>query len=110
MPMPNHVPTVKESDIARIIQRDYGSYDSHEVWAILKDYRQQSYRVYSAALKQGNGDLDTLRKMIDRANRDFRDLLGSAEYPEQMRRGFNSGYDPDVATRDEQQYQDWFNR
>ena len=86
--MSDYTPKVFKGDVERIIRRDYSESDESAVWELLMHYGSgESYRVYAAALKEGAGELDRLRSMIDLANSDYRDLLVAAEYPAQKRNG-----------------------
>jgi hypothetical protein len=109
--MSDYTPTVTKADIDRIIRRDYSQNEPATVWGILLLYGSgESYRVYAAALKQGGGNPERLREMIDLANLDYRDLLAAAEYPAQMKAGLFGYHSPETIKADEVQYYDWFNK
>lgn len=49
------------------------------------DSRAGQTRVHLAMLKEADGSLDQLALALEMANRDFRDVVAAAEYPEAMR-------------------------
>ncbi len=109
--MSDYTPTVTKADIDRIIQRDYPQSDPTAVWNILCDYGTgEAFRVYAAALKQGQGDLSKLKGMIELANSDYRDLLVAAEYPAQADSGLFGSPTQEILRRDREQYDNWFNK
>ena len=108
--MTEYTPTVTKEDIDRIIERDYSLDGKEQVWDILKLYGYgEAFRIYAAALKEGKGNLEQLKKMIEFANRDYRDLLVAAEYPTQMNECFGPQA-PETIRADKMQYYDWFNK
>jgi hypothetical protein len=108
--MTDYTPKATKEDIDRIIARDYPKERSERVWEILNLYGYgEAFRVYAAALKEGRGDIERLKMMIDLANLDYRDLLAAAEYPAQMKDG-DGCHDPQSIRSDEKQYYDWFNK
>lgn len=109
--MSDYTPNVTKKDVDRIIARDYPADRSDHIWEILKQYRYgEAFRVFAAALKEGNGDIERLRSMIDLANQDYRDLLVAAEYPAQMKEGVFGAQNPKTIKADEEQYYEWFNK
>lgn len=108
--MSDHTPTVTKCDIDRIIRRDYSQHEPAAVWGILWMHGSgESYRVYAAALKEGQGCIERLSEMIDLANCDYREVLAAAEYPAQMKEGLFGYHSPETILADEKQYYDWFN-
>lgn len=108
--MPDYTPTVTRENIDRFIKRDYSMYNEEDIWGILNSHGYgRSFRIYAAALKEGRGNIDKLKEMIELANFDYRDLLMSAEYPNQQKErcGYHS---PETIQADEKQYYDWFNK
>ena len=109
--MSDYTPKVLKGDVERIIRRDYSESDESAVWQLLTHYGSgESYRVYAAALKEGAGELDRLRSMIDLANSDYRDLLVAAEYPAQKKEGLFGYHSPITIQADKSQYDEWFNK
>jgi len=114
------IPEVTESDIIRIIKRDYPAEQFDAVMSILNNYGTEDWprginRVRLAVLKIADGDLQALRYEIDVAKRDYRDVLASAEYPEYMKKVPPSSALAEVEREriiraDWNQYQSWLNR
>jgi len=96
--------------------------DVDEIKAILGRYGAEREtvwgrrRVHLAALKLCDGDLEKLARYVEMANRDYRDVVAFAEYPEEMRLGFvemgklSEAEARAVRRRDKQQYQRWLKR
>lgn len=83
---------------------------------ILDLYGKESHvreleRVQIAILKLSGGDLENLRAYVEIAKSDYRDVLASAEFPEEMRKNAWKMSDKEVVKRirerDRQQYIDW---
>ena len=114
------IPEVTESDVIRIIQRDYPPEQFDAVMSILNNYGTEDgqhsiSRVRLAVLKIADGDLQALRREIDVAKRDYRDVLAYAEYPEYMLKVSPSAEPAEVEREriiraDWKQYQFWRNR
>lgn len=81
-PAPELIP----EDVERVVRRDFSAHQYDDAIDILNGYVSApecaAIRVRVAALKLANGDLDSLRKYIASAQRDYRDVLAAAEYPE----------------------------
>ena len=114
------IPAVNEIDVIRIVKRDYSTTQFDTVMSILNEYGTEDWqrgvnRVRLAVLKLANGDIHVLRREIDVAKRDYRDVLAYAEYPEYMRKVSPSA-DLTEAERkmiiraDWTQYQSWLNK
>ena len=113
-------PTVSRADVERIVRRDFPADRTVEVLAMLdeygkEDWQREPHRVRLAALKLAAGDIKRLRYEIEGAKRDYRDVLGPAEYPGYAKHMFHI----DKLAQDEQQriidadwkqYQDWLTR
>lgn len=115
--MDQPVAKISLQEIERIINRDFSQYDSCEVFEVLDQYSSDSgklnYRVWAGALKLSDGNLEDLKKNIDIAKSDFRDILANAEYPKYSEK---VGFDEDSFTEEEidsiikedwNQYQNW---
>ena len=90
--------------------------DQEKVMDILDLYGKESHvreleRVQIAILKLSDGDLENLRAYVEIAKSDFRDVLASAEYPEEMSKQVWKMSDKEevkrIRERDRQQYIDW---
>ncbi len=87
--MDQPVPRVNDKDVKRIMRRDFPAAQFEDVMAVLDEYGMENWqreapRVKLAALKLAHGDLDALRREIEVAKRDYRDVVAYAEYPEYM--------------------------
>jgi len=87
--------------------------NARQAMAILDTYGAEAWhrekdRVHLAVLKLGGDDLASLRRCVEVAKRDFRDVLAPAEYPEQMQAGMGRG-SKEMEVRDLQQYRAWLN-
>lgn len=103
------VPVVEETDIWRIILRDFPSSVPSEIWAIVSE-GNQSFRVVAAALKLSKGRIERLKEEMLAANRDYRDILAAAEYPTQFRCCPPAKATEEMKRADKQQYEEWFNK
>src|SRR5687767_3459069 len=79
-------PKVSRSDVERIVRRDFPADRFDYVMTTLdeygtKDWQRERDRVQLAVLKLAAGSLDALRRYIEWAKSDYRDVLGPAEYP-----------------------------
>src|SRR5262245_19325929 len=82
-------PTVSRADVERVVRRDFGPELLPQVLSILDEYVElERERVQVAVLKLANGNLDDLRRYIESAKCDWRDVLGPAEYPLYTRKMF----------------------
>ena len=114
------IPAVTENDVIRIVHRDFPLEQFDAVMSILNDYGTEDWqrgvnRVRLAVLKLADGDLQLLRREIDVAKSDYRDVLAYAEYPEYMQKVSPSaaiaGVERERIIRaDWTQYQSWLNR
>lgn len=114
------VPHVTAADIERVIRRDFPEAKFEDVLAILAEYgteiwHKEPERVRLAALKLANGNMEELRRTIDRAKLDYRDVLAPAEYPNFMQKGLRfrrlRSRDRElIYTDDWQQYERWLKR
>jgi hypothetical protein len=114
------VPHVTAADIERVIRRDFPEGQFEDVRAILAEYgteiwHKEKERVRLAALKLANGSMEELRRAIDRAKLDYRDVLAPAEYPKFMQKGLRfrrlRSRDRELIYSDDwQQYERWLKR
>ncbi|MBS1773468.1 MAG: hypothetical protein JST82_11470 [Bacteroidetes bacterium] len=118
--MEQKVAVVNDNDIDRIIKRDFPKFIPSEIINILSLYISESNkgknRVYASIIKLSNGDIELLKKYVDVAKNDDRDVLAQAEYPqysEYLWAFFDSPKGQkkeDILSADWTQYQDWFNK
>lgn len=84
MPPGQPTPQVDESDVERIVRRDFPEPVRKAVLRTLRRLyapKPDLSRTKLAALKIANGDLRLLERAVDGGGADFRDLLMEAEYP-----------------------------
>jgi hypothetical protein len=120
MPILQPVPKVSQSDVARIVARDFAADEINAAHEILGRYGIEQWereipRVRIAALKLASGSLERLREHIAVAKADYRDVLAAAEYPQRFQSGFHADkLTPDlesaIIAADWDQYQEWFSR
>jgi hypothetical protein len=72
------------------VQRDFSQEDRGEVLKVLssygtEDYEREEERVLLAVLNLSNGSREAVRDYVDRAKKDYRDILFWSEYPEESR-------------------------
>jgi len=111
------VPDVTEKDVERIVRRDFPREQYDTVMGVLREYSQRRLlkecsRVHLAALKLAQGHLERVRLYIGHAERDYRDVLAPAEYPEYMKAGFevrrmSRKEQKRIVDSDWEQYQMW---
>jgi hypothetical protein len=115
--MDQPTPKVSRADVERVALRDFSRASLVEVMAILDEYGAEDHhrekdRVQLAVLKLAGGRREMLRREIEAAKLDFRDILSPAEYP-------TYPWDADklppqeqkkIIAADWKQYTDWLNR
>ena len=121
-PVRQPVPNVSEDDVRRIVQRDFPPEQIDPAMSVLREYgvkkcEGEHARVYLAALKLANGSLEKLKREIEAANRDFRDIIAAAEYPRYFRaasmvsmNGASRREKERIIAEDWQQYECWLRR
>jgi hypothetical protein len=113
-------PTVSRLDVERIVSRDFPAERFDDVMTTLDEYGTQDGqserdRVQLAVLKLAAGNLDGLRRYIEWAKTDYRDVLSPAEYPGYTKKMFRIDKLPPeerqrIIDADWKQYQDWLTR
>lgn len=114
--MKQPTPKVTEKDIKRIVLRDFPSSETEKVHEILElygkeKYEREAYRVRAASLKISAGKIEILKKVIEGAKQDFRDVLMDAEYPECKKKVFkdlDKKEEKEIYKADWNQYMIWF--
>jgi hypothetical protein len=114
------VPSVTADEVARVVHRDFPADSVAGVFALLEQYgdassQNEPHRVRLAALKLAAGKIDQLRREIENARCDYRDVLAAAEYPGYFRHVPRSGAlaseaEQQIIDADWRQYQDWLKR
>lgn len=120
MTVRQRIPNVSEADVERIVRRDFPKERFEAVMEMLGEYgkegwHREGHRVRVAVLKMANGRLDALRRHLEAAKRDYRDVLVAAEYPEYWRatsgsRKLSKEEHQQVVEADWNQYESWFRR
>ncbi len=110
--MSDFVPAVDDGTIQRLIDRDYVDGVSGRVRTLLESYGGKPHhverdRVRAAVLRLANGDLAEVQRQIAVANVDFRDVIGAAEFPSQMKLGFAGMARIEAERLQELREQDW---
>jgi hypothetical protein len=121
--MHQSVPIITESDIKRLIRREFPQPLHAEVEDLLETYNSASgdggkYRVSASILKLSKGDIESIKKYILKANNDFRDVLAPAEYTNlwKLEFGWKLGFElseerkRELYTKDWEQYEAWLNK
>lgn len=109
------IPHVTRADVERVVRRDYSIPENGRVLAILDEYHSDGSdpsRVQLAVLKLAGGNIAALRREIEVAKKDYRDVLAYAEYPTCMRHVANTCDLPSeekqrIFDEDWKQYQGW---
>lgn len=116
----DYLPNVTREDVLRVVKRDFDARDQEEVLRLLGEYNQGAgrnvLRVQLAIVKLSDRSIEGVRKQLDVAKADFRDVIAPAEYPEFSRIGF-VGVDKmtrhereSLKARDWRQYENWLTR
>lgn len=122
-PEPFQPPKPTQEDVEKIVLRDFAPNKFATVMNTLssygsKDWHTEVPRVRLAILKLANGDWLKVQFYVDIAMRDFRDVLGEAEYPAYVAH-LNSGRrveglphdeQQQVAAEDRSQYTEWLRK
>ena len=107
--MEQKIPKISNSDIKRIIKRDFPYLEFNEIEGILQMYKSESKegrnRIFASILKLSDGQLELVKKFVSKANYDFRDIIALSEYPNYSEYAF----DDDLSEQKKQQLinDDW---
>ena len=113
------IPSVSMDDVERVLARDFPDARAGMARALLAEYGRRPWhrepvRVWPAVLKIADGRLDRLRRAIDMADEDYRDVLSAAEYPQYASRvsptARTSPAIDAITEEDARQYADWLRR
>jgi hypothetical protein len=116
--MKDIIPNISDSDVKRIIARDFSEVEFAEIDRTLAKYQSESQkgmnRVYAAILKLAGGDLGLLEEYTEKAIRDFRDVITLSETPSYTERAFDDDLSENemhyLINADWKQYQEWLNK
>jgi len=75
----------------------------------IESHEQETDRVKLAILKIADSDVKEIQAQVDSAKIDYRDILAYAEYPNQMKAGWNIT-DERLMEIDKQQYEAWLEK
>ena len=117
----DYVPNVTIDDVLRIVRRDFPPNQIDAVLEVLNGYggeswHREQFRVYLAILKLSNGEIDAVRRQLNMAKSDYREVLAPAESPGFFRVGFvgaNQLTKEEVIqlmNADREQYKAWLTR
>jgi len=110
-------PKVSSADVERVVRRDFPADRVADVLAILGEYGTEKWqhepdRVRLAALKLAEGSVELLRRHIETAKCDYRDVIAPAEYPNYSKsilrvRELPADEKQRIFDEDWKQYQEW---
>jgi hypothetical protein len=114
------IPSITATDVERIVRRDFPDEQFDIVMSVLTEYGTEKWhrepsRVQLAAMKLADGDVNALRRHIDTAKQDYRDVLAAAEYPEYSKKMFRVRELPSreqnrIVDDDWRQYETWLRK
>jgi hypothetical protein len=90
-PIAQPVPEVTPSDVKRVVRRDFPNEQFADVMTLMDGCSAKGGgrpRVQLAVLKLAQGNLEKVGPLVESANRDYRDVLVWAEYPNYHKIGF----------------------
>jgi hypothetical protein len=118
--MDQPTPKVTHADVERVIRRDFLPDQFDSVMSVLAEYggetwHRELHRLQLAVLKLAAGSLEGLRREIEAAKCDYRDVLSYAEFPAYMNKTFRISQLPadeqrKIIDADWRQYETWFKR
>lgn len=112
------IPNINDDDIKRIVSRDFPLAEFSEIEGILEEYKSESKkgrnRVYASIVKLSNGNIDSLKDYVEKAKRDYRDILSLSEFPNYSEIAFDDELSElrkeEIIKKDWKQYQDWLTK
>jgi hypothetical protein len=114
--MTQYLPDIHESDVDRVVQRDYPA----ELQAVIRDLIRdievvEKPRVIMACLKVANGNFERLKGELANASGWWREIISEAEYPNYTKKMFRIDRLPveeqrRIVEKDKAQYLAWLNR
>ena len=114
--MKQYVPKVSESDVERILKRDFPNEQIEEILVMIRQVEvREKPRVILACLKIANGNLERLRGELINAEGYWREIISEAEYPNYSKKMFrinklSADEQNKIIEKDRDQYQKWFDR
>lgn len=115
--MEQKIPKIDETVIKRLIKREYPQEESDVIESILKKYKSETEagqnRIYASLLKLSGRNLEALKKLVEKANYDYRDIIALSEYPNYSKRAFDNTLSEkekrQLIDSDWFQYEHWLN-
>jgi len=116
--MEQKIPSISDSDVKRIVKRDFPQSEFIEIKDILKTYKSENEkgknRIYASILKLSNGNVELVKKYIEKANTDYRDVIALSEYPNYSEHAFEDELSvkkkKQLINDDWTQYEAWLNK
>ena len=116
--MNQKIHNIKNKDIERLIKREFPNKSISEIEFILRQYASESKRgrnrVYASILKLSNGNIEELIKNVELANKDFRDIISTAEYPNYLEDAFKNDLtkekEKQLIEEDWKQFKKWIDK
>ena len=116
--MAQKIPNISDSDITRIIKRDFPHSDFDKIEATLSMYKSESQkgrnRIYAAILKLSNGNFELIKKYVEKAIADYRDIIALSEYPHYSKHSFDDNLSENekekLIEEDWKQYENWLHK
>lgn len=114
--MEQFVPDVSESDVERIIHRDFPQGQHQDIRGLITQVEvREKPRVVLACLKNSGGDFQKLKYYLAEASGYYREHIGEAEYPNYMKKIFridklSEAEKSTIFEKDKNQYLAWLHR
>jgi hypothetical protein len=114
--VPQPTPSVNETDVERVLRRDYPTNLVDEIFALIATVEvREKPRVVLACLKIADGNVDRLRSELANASGYYREILSEAEYPLATKRWSRIESLPEdevraIYEKDWRQYSEWLTR
>jgi hypothetical protein len=111
-----YIPSVSESDIERILQRDYPSDLQVIIYEMIRGIEvREKPRVIMACLKNANGNFEHLKGELTNASGWWREIISEAEYPNYTKKMFridrlSADEEERIIEKDKTQYLAWLHR
>ena len=113
--MDQFIPQVSETDVHRIVKRDYSPNEHAMILDMIeKAGQKESARIVLACLKNANGDIEKLKSQLPDASGYWRKIISKAEYPNYSKKLFridrlSEAEQQAIIDADKSQYLDWLN-
>ena len=98
---------ISDAELEILISRDFANnstFVTKKLNKIESDSKSGKNRISASVLKIANRDLNKIDLLIEKANKDFRDIICEAEYPRIYKYGFD---EPDQEQLKEDYLNDW---